>query len=430
MKILLNARQLACICLVIIAGMVASCKKDKTISGSSDKVELLSFGPVGVMHGDKITFVGNNLNKVTSIDLVGASIASTAFVSQTKENIVLVVPQSAQEGFVKLRMSATDSIVSITKLNFLVPVKIKTMPKTARPGDNITITGDYLNWVTGITFAKGTPAVTIVSQTLNQLVVTVPQNAQTGTLFFYTGGVKPLSIETDSVLNVTLPSITSFSPSPAVRLANLTITGNNLDLVKGILFKGITTPITTFVSKTATQLVVTIPAAANKGKITLVAYSDLNVESTASLLFVGDLPDLAPLGYAMYIDNLQNGWQNWGWGSTTDFVNTDNVRDGTASIKQVYTGQWSALKFANGSIATAPYTEITFSIFGMPGTAGKNIRVMANGGTAYVLPVQQGVWTEYKLTKAQLGNPTTINDLTFQNEDWTGGIYMDHVGLR
>jgi len=342
---------------------------------------------------------------------------------------VFIIPQSTLEGYATLKTPEGD-IVSKTKINFNVPVKILTIPKTAKPGDNITITGQYLNWVKEIVFAKDISETTFVSKSLTQLVVKVPQNARTGTLVVKTGGTKPLIIETDSILKVTLPAITSFAPNPALRGGNLTITGTNLDLVMGVLLKGLTAPVTTFVSRSPTQLVFTIPALANKGVVTLVAYSTLTVSSTDKLLFVGDLPDLPPLGYAFYIDALENGTQNWGWGGPVDFSNTENVRDGNNAIKKTYDGSWDALSFHNNGVATAPYTEITFSIYGQPGTQGKNISVMANWGAAYVIAVQEGKWTEYKLTKANLGNPSTLSDFTFQAQGWAGIIYVDHVGLR
>ncbi len=415
------------ICLLVLIGTsITSCKKDKITNDG--KVVLLSFGPTGAKHGEPIVFIGNNLDKVTGIELVGASIAKAAFTEQTSERIAFVIPNSTQEGFATLKTPDGD-VISKTKINFLVPVVVTSITASARPGDNISIKGQYMNWIKEVRFAKDVVETVFVSKSLTELVIKVPQNAQTGTLFISTGGTKPLIIETDSMLKVTLPVITGFSPSPIARGANLTITGTNLDLVRGILFKG-APEVTTFVSKSATQIVVVPPATATKGVLAAVAYSGITTTTTNKLLFIGDLPDLPPLTYAFYIDALQNGWQNWGWGTTIDFVNTDNVRDGNASIKLNYTGQWSALKFANGSIATAPYTEFSFSIFGTPGSGGKKINVSPSGGTTNTITIVEGSWVDFKLTKAQLGNPATITDITFQNQDWTGLVYVDHVGFR
>jgi len=409
-------------------GIITSCKKDNDVN--SGPTQLLSFGPTGAMHGDTLRFIGNNLSQVTEITFTGnAVIPKSEFIEQSAEVIMVIVPQAAEQGFVTLKTPQGD-IVSKTKLNLEVVTTVTSITAQARPGENITITGNYLNWVTRVTFADGKNVDSFVTKTMNQVVVTVPMDAQTGPLVISYGGTEPMDIQTDDTLKVTLPKITAISPNPVERKSNLTITGTNLDLTQGVLFKGVKVPITQFVSKSATRLVVNVPDTANKGKVTLVAYSLLTVESAESLTFVGDLPDLAPLAYAFYEDALVNNWQNWGWGSTADFSNTDNVRDGEASISLDYTGQWSALKFANGSILTAPYSEVTFSIFGTPGTEGKKINITPSGGSTYTVVIQQGKWVEYKLSMAQLGNPVKIEDLTFQNQDWIGKIYIDHVGLR
>jgi hypothetical protein len=228
-----------------------------------------------------------------------------------------------------------------------------------------------------------------------------------------------------------LPAITAFAPNPVTRGNNLTITGTDLDLVTAVAFKGVTGPITTLVSQSATQIVINVPVAATKGKVTLsVLHSTLTVESSEFLTFVGDPVALDPLAYSFYEDDLTNNWQDWGWGRTADYKNTDNVRDGLASLKLTYTGEWSGLKFANSSVSTANYTQLAFSIFGTPGTGGKKINVTPSGGTTYTITIEEGKWVEYKLTKAQIGNPGTITDLTFQNQDWMGLIYLDHIGLR
>ncbi|TLV02202.1 IPT/TIG domain-containing protein [Dyadobacter luticola] len=412
-------------CMLIM--LLAAC--DNNDVTKTDEVQLLSFGPSGVKPGDDISFIGNNLDKVTSVELTGASVPASAFIKQSPELIVLKVPTETSEGKVTLKTAQGD-IVSKTILSFEVAVKITKIPAQARPGDNITITGEYLNWVKAITFAKDTTVTKFVSQSVNELVVTVPFGAETGALIFSTGGTEPLTIESESPLNIALPAIKSFSPAVAEKEKNLTITGTNLDLTMGVLFKGVAAPVTQFVSKTATQLVVKIPKAASKGAITLVAFSGINIESTEILRFTDDLPDLAALKYAMYEDALLNSWQNWGWGATFDFANTERVRDGAASAKVVYAGTYGALKFANGTVATSAYSTFTFSIFGGAGSKDKVINVSANGGKAFPITVKEGVWTEYKLTKASLGNPATLTDLVFQDAGWAGTIYIDHVGLQ
>ena len=284
MKLTDNLRLMALIGLLMLAGLVA-CKEDEV--ASSDEVQLLSFGPSGVMLGDTISFIGKNLDKVTSVELTGANIPASAFLEQKPDRIRLKVPNETSEGLVTLKTAEGD-IVSKTILSLEVVVKINKMPAQAKPGENITITGEYLNWVRGITFAADTTVTEFVSQTQTELVVTVPFGAQTGLLNFAAGGTEPLSIESEKELVVTLPAIKSFVPALAEREKNLTITGTNLDLTMGLLFMGVTEPITQFVSKAPGQLVVKIPKAAARGKISLIAYSGVAIESVDMLKFVGE----------------------------------------------------------------------------------------------------------------------------------------------
>ncbi|MEO5590982.1 MAG: IPT/TIG domain-containing protein [Chitinophagaceae bacterium] len=289
-KMIYNTKLLFITVFLIAAGFAMSCTKDK--KADSDKVVLLSFGPSGAKHGDTIVFIGNNLNKVTAVQLTGANVPSSAFTKFTAERIEFLIPMSTQEGYATLKTPEGD-IITKTKINFTVTAKITSITKQARPGENITIKGEYLNWVKEVRFAKDIAETTFVSKSLTELVVKVPANAQTGTLFISNGGSKPLTIETDSVLIVTLPAITALSPNPVLHAANLTITGTNLDLVKEMLFTGITDPFSTFVSRSATEIVVKVPAGTKKGKITLVANSKVTVQSAMDLDVV--LPSITSL---------------------------------------------------------------------------------------------------------------------------------------
>ncbi len=174
-KILLRVKLLSAICFVIALGFIASCKKD-TVTNSG-KVELLSFGPTGAKHGENIIFIGNNLNKVTSIELAGATIPSSAFTEWTAEKIVFVIPQTTEQGYAVLKTPDGD-VISKTKVNFNVPVTIASITKKARPGDNISIKGEYMNWIKSVVFSKDIAETTFVSSSLTELVIKVPMNAK------------------------------------------------------------------------------------------------------------------------------------------------------------------------------------------------------------------------------------------------------------
>lgn len=413
----------------LVVAMLSSCKKDS--DPNAGIVELLSFGPAGVKHGEDIRFIGNNLDKVTAIELVGAVIQQAQFKEQTRESIVLVVPAEAKSGRVKLLTTAGE-IMSKSTINFEVPVVITGMPEEARPGEEITITGEYMNWITAVHFAGGKVVTEFVDSSLNSLKLIVPQDAKTGTLIFYTGGTDPLIIESETELKVTLPMAVSFSPNPIDRGQDLTITGTNLDLTMGILFKGVTDTIRDFVSISATQLVVKVPEKANKGKLNLVAYSRVLTESVEDLKINGDLPPLDPLALSFYTDQLDNGWQKWGgWGGGSSILDdANNVRDGTKSIQVLFKDDWGGpLQLGGGNSSTAGRTELAFSIFGETGTGGKELNILVNGKEK-IISIIEGEWTEYHLPLSDFSSPATINEFILQSRGWGGTIFIDHIGLR
>jgi hypothetical protein len=263
-------------------GLISSCKKNN--DAASGEVQLLSFGPTGAQIGDTLSFIGRNLNLVTEITFTGNGVVvpQSSFLEQTPELIKVIVPKATEQGFVTLK-TPTGNIVTKTKLNLNVASMVSSITRQARPGENITITGNYLNWVTRVTFAKDKNVDSFVSKSIDKLVVTVPKDAQTGPVLVTYSGTKPMQVESIDTLNVTLPMITALSPNPVKQLQDVTITGTNLDLVKQIVFANVSTPVTTFVSQTATQIVVNVPAAANKGKVTLVAFSDVTTTSATDL---------------------------------------------------------------------------------------------------------------------------------------------------
>jgi len=276
-------RLLALMLFILSVGIVTSCDKDDD-EVTSDKIQLFSFGPTGAKHGDTLRFIGVNLNKVTAIQFTGtnATVNQSDFKTQTSELIKLIVPQSAEQGYVTLKTPEGD-IVTKTKFNLDVLTTVTSITLQARPGTNVTITGTFLNWVDRVTFSRDKTVDIFVSKTQTQLVVKVPDDAETGPLVLHYTGTDSNYVQTADTLKVTLPLTTSMSPNPVKPLTNVTITGTDLDLAKKVIFVGVSAPVTTFVSQSATQLVVKVPETAKKGKLTLEAASGVKTTSSNDL---------------------------------------------------------------------------------------------------------------------------------------------------
>ena len=273
--------------LMVVLALVftTACEEDEI--GTSE-VQLLSFGPAGVKHGEEITFIGNNLNKVSSIVFKpSVEISSDAFTAQSSSQIKLAVPDAAEAGLVVLKTTEGDTLQTKTILNFEVPVVISSFTGEVKPGNNLTITGDKLNWIETVTFPSDLTVNKddFVSQSLKELVVTVPMDAQSGFITFSSGGTEPLTFGTETQLAVSLPAVTSLSPESIRHTEDLTINGTNLDLVTEVVLPG-EVSITQFKSQSETQIVLSVPATTVKGTVTLKQVSPVDVVTSQELTII------------------------------------------------------------------------------------------------------------------------------------------------
>ncbi|HYF68125.1 MAG TPA: IPT/TIG domain-containing protein [Ohtaekwangia sp.] len=270
---------------VISAGLLlSSCKDD---DGDNSKIELHSFGPSGVKHGENIIFIGRNMDKVTSVILPGdVEVPSSSFISATKNQFEITVPAEAEEGKVILKTPQGD-IQSLSTLSFEVAVVITSITAEAKPGTNITITGTNVNWIREIVFNNGVMADgnDFVSSSVNELVVTVPMEAQTGALIFTTGGTEPETFVSEEELIVTVPTVASLSPASIKHTDELTIAGTDLDLITAIDFTGGFT-VSDFVNQTETEIVVAVPSGALKGTLTLKQASPIEVTTADQITII------------------------------------------------------------------------------------------------------------------------------------------------
>lgn len=273
--------------LFLLAGLtfIYSCEEDEE---NSNVIQLNSFGPSPALRGGELMFIGRNLDQVTAIVLPD-NVEITNFKTKTSTMVVIDVPEETLDGFVVLKTPQGD-ITTKSRLGISEPISISSIsPESVRPGDSITISGDYLNLIKGVVFtinkAVGDTAFGVHTKTT--IKVRVPADAETGPVVLSNGEEIPILVQSEDDLEVILPMATELAPGTIKAGANLTITGTNLDLTAEVVFPGFSrVAAEDFVSVSQTTLVVPVPDDSQDGKVTLVAASSLTTESTGSITMV------------------------------------------------------------------------------------------------------------------------------------------------
>lgn len=203
-------------------------------------ISLNVFGPSPVVRGGELRFLGSGMNQVTAVVIPGcAEITDIKVISDTE--IRITVPQEAEPGLVTLKTPNGD-ITTKTKLTYIETISLERFtPSSVRPGDELTITGEYLNLIHEVIFADEV-AVSEDRFTVhdrNTIKLTVPEEAQTGKIILSDGEELPNLIYSEEELQVSLPSVANVIDKVDAREGDkITITGENLDLVAKVLVPG------------------------------------------------------------------------------------------------------------------------------------------------------------------------------------------------
>lgn len=235
-------------CLLVVSGfMFTACDNDDLDTNQfTGGIKLNVFGPCPVARGGELRFIGSGMNQVTGVVIPGCD-EITDITVVSNEEITVTVPQDAVEGKVILN-TPQGEIETITEITYLEPVSIEDFsPKTVKPGDELVITGEYLNLMRAVIFEDGvTVEVAEENRTRNEIRVIVPAEAQTGFI-----GVTDLGIQKDGTpepngianeiyseeeLTVTLPAVSQIVELTGKKPGDVvTITGTDLDLVTTVL---------------------------------------------------------------------------------------------------------------------------------------------------------------------------------------------------
>ena len=271
----INILKYCALCLIITAlACMSSCSNDD--DNGSGAVVLEAFGPSPALRGSELTFIGKNLDKVTSVILPeGIEITDIEIVS--KEKIKITIPQDAKEGYVKLVASGTE-VTTKTLLTYTEPISItKFAPSPVKAGQTLTIEGDYLNLIQKVVFSDNVEVSykDFLTWERKKIEVVVPREAQTGIIILADTAAIPVELKSETELQVVLPSVEKVLDLTNKKPGDVVSTiGQNLDLVESVQLPD-GAPVAHAIKDNV--LAFTLPEGITDGAIVMVAYSGVHV---------------------------------------------------------------------------------------------------------------------------------------------------------
>jgi hypothetical protein len=216
------------------------------------------------------------------------------------------------------------------------------------------------------------------------------------------------------------PVINSFDPMAGPTGQTVTITGNYFGGVTAVNFGSIPA---TILSSTNEQIQVSVPAGVTWSYITVTTLSG----SVTSSMAYG-------FSYVVYDDAAATGWSNTSFSATTLLNNTTPVRRGTASIKTTCTSTFGALRVSKASpaVSLAGMRALKCAIFVPAASVSKKVKISINGqsATGITITFAKEGWNDYQIPLTNLGNPTTLSSITFQ--EFSGlrqEFFVDDLGF-
>ncbi len=277
-KILIKISWVLSICIALI---LSACKDESSSSG----VILSAYGPLPVIRGESIQFVGENLDKIQEV-VLPEDVVISELIDQNANGFSIVVPQDAVAGEVILNY-AGGTITAKVPISFEEPILMEgiVLPsEQIRAGQEITLQGDYLYNITAVVFSGGATveAESFIAQSREEITLVVPKEAISGLIYLIDAEDNQYYAETP--LDIMQPVIKNMSPLMIKAGEALTLNGTDLDLVAQVIFPGdITVEQEDFTSASKEQIVVTTPMNMLDGAITLVSFGKQNITSSETL---------------------------------------------------------------------------------------------------------------------------------------------------
>ena len=244
----------------------------KTELTFTEPIALEAFAPAEVKPGSELTITGEYLNLIKEVIIADdVTVPADEFVSQSRQEIKVIVPDSAQTGKFILSDGAEipNWIYSEGELEVTLPsVEAPLDLVDKKPGDVIRVSGKNFDLVKKVQMPNGDEVefTMTASSEGDELTFTLPDNVSDGEVT-----VLPASDVKVVVATVVVATPSNVVAVPAVNLRGgdmITLKGTNMDLVTDVTFPGVEEAVG-LESQNSTEIKVLMPAAAISGDLQL-----------------------------------------------------------------------------------------------------------------------------------------------------------------
>ncbi len=308
--------------------------------------------------------------------------------------------------------TAAPTLTSVTNL-----VDRTTSLDAVDYGDWIIIKGANLKTTHKVDFNGTVAADSLLYAEDNSVTVKIPANLTDPINNPITVTTKYGSATLNFKIKQPNPQVEDFNPAAGVGGDDVTIKGNYFNGVSSVTIGGVAA---TVVSNTQTEIKVKVPTGVTYGQVVITT----PVGSVTATKTFG-------IKHFIYQDGLVNSWTNTSYSATIGLASTDNVHRGTTALKAECVG-WGAVRFRlSAKFNTTGYSTIKISIFGGPDSEGRKMKIAVTPAAgSYEIVLREGKWTDYQVPLANIGNPATIEYITFQEFSGKATLtYIDDVGF-
>lgn len=265
--------------LVLAAGFT-SCSEDQLDTNQYNKsgVNILAFGPMPITRGATMRLTGTQLNNVKEVLFPEGNqklTPSTTYISgeftlQSSEEMTVTIPDQCVPGKLRLVTNDGQTIESASNITFAEEIKASSItPNPIHPGEVVSIKGDYVWNIGQVVFFDHVTvdAEDFLLNTRSEIQVIVPAEAKTGDVAYNDGsdGAENISIGILTIDEIKATGVSN--PNPEFG-EDITITGENLDLVTSIDFPAVA-DVPFQVANDGKSVRVTVPDNTVSGSVTL-----------------------------------------------------------------------------------------------------------------------------------------------------------------